>query len=302
MSELTPQIAAEVIAACQAGAEEAAGALGRALDGEFTVAVGEAGSYDAAATPEGFDGPGLAVMFSFGGTGAAALLPEATGLIPDWYGDPDPTGASKLSTLAQELSMLLVPETLMADVFEARRVDNLAAALQGAGVAGDAALAPLTLSRGDSSGVMTLVWPLAEPAKIFPPEPEPESEPEPAPTPKPEAPARPKVTFGGAAAGEPVPPPPPTTHYDSMMRVQVPVSVALASKKESVQEIIELAPGTILKFDKSCDELLHLFAGGQVIAEGEAVKVGEKFGFRVSAMVLPEERFVSVNPQPREAG
>ncbi len=32
--------------------------------------------------------------------------------------------------------------------------------------------------------------------------------------------------------------------------------------------------------------------GGQQIAEGEAVKIGDKFGFRVTAMVLPSEHFV----------
>lgn len=129
MSELTPELAPEVVTACEAGAEEAIGALGRSLDGEFTLTVGEAGSYSPDDAPEGFDGPGLAIMMKFGDEGVTALLPESSGLLPDWYADPDATGMSKMSTLAQELSMLFMPETMMADDFEAARVGNLKEAL-----------------------------------------------------------------------------------------------------------------------------------------------------------------------------
>ena len=34
--------------------------------------------------------------------------------------------------------------------------------------------------------------------------------------------------------------------------------------------------------------------GGLSVATGEAVKVGDKFGLRVNAMILPEERFTPV--------
>ena len=53
-------------------------------------------------------------------------------------------------------------------------------------------------------------------------------------------------------------------------------------------------------FEKSCEELLQRYAGDKAIAEGEAVKIGEKFGFRVSAILMPQERFVTV--APRRAG
>jgi len=80
----------------------------------------------------------------------------------------------------------------------------------------------------------------------------------------------------------------------SLLKIQVPVRVILASRKESLKDIVELAPGTIIKFDKACDELLHLHVGDQPVAEGEAVKVGDKFGFRVLAMLMPEEHFLKV--------
>jgi flagellar motor switch/type III secretory pathway protein FliN len=80
----------------------------------------------------------------------------------------------------------------------------------------------------------------------------------------------------------------------SLLKINVPVRVVLANKKESVHDVVELAPGTIVKFSKSCEESLALYVGDQLVAEGEAVKVGDKFGFRVTAMTLPEEHFLKV--------
>jgi flagellar motor switch protein FliN/FliY len=77
----------------------------------------------------------------------------------------------------------------------------------------------------------------------------------------------------------------------SLLQIQVPVSVRLASKKESILEIIELSPGTMIKFNKACDQPLHLYVGDQKIATGEAIKIGDHFGFRLSQMVMPQEHF-----------
>ena len=50
-------------------------------------------------------------------------------------------------------------------------------------------------------------------------------------------------------------------------------------------------PGSIIQFEKLCDEMLTLEVGNHRVAEGETVKVGDKFGLRVTSMVMPDERF-----------
>jgi flagellar motor switch protein FliN len=70
-----------------------------------------------------------------------------------------------------------------------------------------------------------------------------------------------------------------------LLQIRVPVRVTLASQRKSIQEIIELGPGSIVKFDKTCDEPLELCIGDRPIAEGEVVKVGDKFGLRISGLV-----------------
>jgi flagellar motor switch/type III secretory pathway protein FliN len=84
------------------------------------------------------------------------------------------------------------------------------------------------------------------------------------------------------------------TYTRSLLRIEVPVVVTLAAKKQSIGQIVELGPGSIIHFDKSCEEMLDLSVGDRRIAQGEAVKVGDKFGLRVTSVVLPDERFKPV--------
>jgi flagellar motor switch protein FliN/FliY len=290
MSELTPEIASQVLAACRAGAVEAESALGRALGGEFAITVGESSVYTAGAASVGFDGPGLAFLWNFGDVGMAGVLPAASGLVPDWCATPDEADASKLATLAQELGALVAPPGLLAVDSKARHVESLADTLARARVAPEAALAAIDLKCAGKTGQLSLIWPLEAPEELLP------------------------VVVSIPAASQPAASPfagldQPTKVGDlsalpkysrSLLKIRVPVSVQLATKKELVQEVIALAPGSIIKFEKGCEELLQMVVGEHFVAEGEAVKIGEKFGFRVTSMLLPPEHFVPVK-RPRRA-
>jgi flagellar motor switch/type III secretory pathway protein FliN len=287
MVELTSEIVGEVIAACRSGADEIVASLSRALDDQFMgVTIGEAATYDSLLPPEGFNGPGLAVVLQFGKVGAVAMLPESSGLLPNWYASPDATGRSQLSTLAQELGMLLMPAALMAEEFHAIRVSKLAGALASSIPAEGAALVPLTLKSGDKQGQMSMIWPLAKPRELLT-QSAADHDAE-AKTGKNNEQSEAIVDLEGPDFSN-LPP-----YTQSLFKIRVPVSVNLASHKQSVQEIIELVPGSIIRFDKSCDEMLELVVGDQPIAEGEVVKVGDKFGLRVENMILPQERFIAI--------
>jgi flagellar motor switch protein FliN/FliY len=80
----------------------------------------------------------------------------------------------------------------------------------------------------------------------------------------------------------------------NLLRIRVPVMVTLARKKQRVSSIVELGLGTILQFSKSCEQLLEIEVNGHEIGQGEAVKVGDKFGLRVSNLTLPGERFDAI--------
>jgi len=83
-----------------------------------------------------------------------------------------------------------------------------------------------------------------------------------------------------------------------LLQVRVPVSVTLAAKKQPVKQILELAPGSLIHFNKTCDQLVDVWVGEQRIAQGIAVKVGERFGLCVDHLVPPAQRLQALkSPQ-----
>jgi flagellar motor switch/type III secretory pathway protein FliN len=317
MGELGPELVGEIVEVCKAAGEEAAEALRRGINTDVKVSVGEPGTLDLQALPEGFSGAGLVVVLFVGDSGAVVVLAENTGLLPEWCAEPDATGQSKLTTLAQELAMILLPEAYLPDDFKAGWVKSVSGALARGGVSDGGSLIPLELESADGRrGMAGLIWPVGNPAAVLGKmAANPESKPEPKPTPAP------KVTVGAKAKSQPaakpksgserktaagptppsLPSPPrrPATLGDlptftrSLLRIKLPVVVTLAEKRQPLGMILELGPGSIIQFDKSCEEMLQLEVSGRPVATGEAVKVGDKFGLRVNSIVLPEERFAA---------
>ena len=87
----------------------------------------------------------------------------------------------------------------------------------------------------------------------------------------------------------------------SLLRIDVPVVVTLATTRLPVSRILDMGPGTIVHFDKSYDSPLTLAVGSCDVAVGDAVKIGDKFGIRISSMVMPQEKFEPVRAQPHQS-
>jgi flagellar motor switch protein FliN/FliY len=67
-----------------------------------------------------------------------------------------------------------------------------------------------------------------------------------------------------------------------ILRLEVPVIVKLAERKLSMSEVLRLGVGAIIEFAKSSEEPLDLLINNKPIGVGEAVKVGENFGLRIT--------------------
>lgn len=282
MSELTPEIAPEIVSACNENSAEVAGALERGIDAAVSVTVDEVAAADPSNWPSGFDGPGLIALLQFGEKAIAAVLPQTAGLTPDWARDPDVTGEGKLNTLAQELSMLVVPESLFADKFAAAWVDNIAEAIGKAELGDGAQLVPLTakVAAGEAEAQISLLWPFNATDNLLP-APKTPSEPG-----KDAESGTPPPTARRAAIVEELP-----SYARHLLKIEVPVTVTMVAKKLAVQDVIELGQGAMITFEKSCDSPLELSVGDQTIALGSAVKIGENFGLEITEMTMPREHF-----------
>ncbi len=78
-------------------------------------------------------------------------------------------------------------------------------------------------------------------------------------------------------------------NLDRILSIELPMVVLLARKRMRLEEILKLVPGVVLEFDKPVTDPLDLLVNEQVIARGDTVKVGEKFGLQIREIASPKE-------------
>ncbi len=95
-----------------------------------------------------------------------------------------------------------------------------------------------------------------------------------------------EVTEIGPTLVDPAPPKdihlPDTPEIRRILQVRVPIIVRLADRIMPLGEIMQLQPGAIIEFTKVVGEDLDLMINNKCIGGGQAVKVGEKFGLKVT--------------------
>ena len=75
---------------------------------------------------------------------------------------------------------------------------------------------------------------------------------------------------------------PTANELQRIMRMEVPVIVKLAERKLNMAEVLRLGAGAIIEFSKANGDPLELLINNKPIGVGEAVKVGENFGLRIT--------------------
>jgi flagellar motor switch protein FliN len=81
-----------------------------------------------------------------------------------------------------------------------------------------------------------------------------------------------------------------TTDLKTILKLRVPVIVRVGQRHMPMDDVLALGPGAILEMDKPADEELDLLINNKAIGSGTAVKVGENFGIRITAIGSHRER------------
>jgi flagellar motor switch protein FliN/FliY len=77
---------------------------------------------------------------------------------------------------------------------------------------------------------------------------------------------------------------------DLLLDVPLAVSVELGRTRMTIQDLLALAPGSVIELDKVAGEPLDILINDRLVARGEAVVVNDKFGVRITDIVSPQER------------
>ncbi len=81
---------------------------------------------------------------------------------------------------------------------------------------------------------------------------------------------------GGSPAG--------TQNLSRILTLPVPVTVVLAERRMAVEAALQINIGTIIEFDVPFDSELTFTVANHPIGSGQAVKVGENFGIRITSL------------------
>jgi flagellar motor switch protein FliN/FliY len=81
-----------------------------------------------------------------------------------------------------------------------------------------------------------------------------------------------------------------TRTLEFLMDVALQVSVEVGRARMTINDLLQMGPGSVVELEKIAGEPLDIFINGKAVARGEAVIVNEKFGVRLTDIISPEER------------
>jgi flagellar motor switch protein FliN/FliY len=77
---------------------------------------------------------------------------------------------------------------------------------------------------------------------------------------------------------------------DFLYDIPLQISVEVGRSKILLKDMLKMDEGYVIELDKLAGEPLDLYVNSKLIARGEAVMVGEKFGIRLTDVVSTADR------------
>lgn len=74
-----------------------------------------------------------------------------------------------------------------------------------------------------------------------------------------------------------------------VMDVPVELTIELGRKQVKIGDVLRLGPGSVLELDKANGEPLDVYVNNRLVARGEAVVVGERYGIRLIEVLVGED-------------
>ena len=75
-----------------------------------------------------------------------------------------------------------------------------------------------------------------------------------------------------------------------LYEVPLQVSVEVGRARILLKDLLQMGEGYVVELDKMAGDPLDLFVNGRLIARGEAVRIGDKFGIKLTEVVSQSDR------------
>jgi flagellar motor switch protein FliN/FliY len=93
-----------------------------------------------------------------------------------------------------------------------------------------------------------------------------------------------------------------TRGFDLIKDVDVRLTVELGRTDMKLKDVLGLTTDSVVVLDRMTDELLDVMVNGKLIARGEVITQGERFGLRIVELVGQEAPAAPEEPRRRAAG
>jgi len=84
-------------------------------------------------------------------------------------------------------------------------------------------------------------------------------------------------------------------NLDMLLGVNLKVTVELGRTRMSIEEILQLGPGSVIELEKLAGEPVDVLINDRLIARGEVVVIDDRFGVRITDVVPPAQRVHSMH-------
>lgn len=81
-----------------------------------------------------------------------------------------------------------------------------------------------------------------------------------------------------------------STDLDFILDIPLEVTVEMGRTKMLINDLLQLGQGSVIELNRLAGEPLDILVNNKLVARGEVVVVGEKFGIRLTDIVSPMER------------
>lgn len=80
----------------------------------------------------------------------------------------------------------------------------------------------------------------------------------------------------------------------TLENIKVRVTVEVGRTEITIRELLRLNEGSVIELDRLAGDPLDILVNGTIIASGEVVVAGERFGIRFGDIVDPEHRMANI--------